>query len=438
MLGSFCLAYARTQVTELALNPELNRQLEAKKRHGHHNRNYMARNKGKTRVQSRAVRRERQEEETMAGDVPYVIAEGTIKQYGHVESKFMKDAAIKGAPPSKSRTVEVRGNAWVPNARGSVRREPFSKPRPAKRVEVEIGGGPAAQPWNVSQAEKTRLDKLRSKTYRERVKRAEEEDALVDHDQEFMRTEAYSKKTASKGRVLAMPKYLVDRKKELAAASADERQASLDIDPDPPEGYRWLAEQQRKAGLRKWTVRKRELQAELDGYSRIRDTEMPGLWKKTKQAELKMTRASDKLRLYGVGRSRAAVLTDQRLLNDPGCPLKVEESFVVGGTAAKGSIQRTRVYVVTDTAKIKVEVNLDTCTIKQLKEKVEEKAGAPPRWQKLVYRGKTLSDAKLLTHYGIVKDAAIRLEMRALADPLPPQHMRTQPPSIVKPPWALE
>lgn len=434
------LRLAWDQVAELALNPELNRKMEAKKRNLK-DKNFLAKNKQKTGAISRAVRRDREREQDDSGSSkPLVVAEGTRKHYNHVQSKFMKDAAVKGAPPpQKSQDhVEVRGNAWVPAAKGSVRRESTNKPRAPKRVPVQVEGGTATQPWNISAEERVRLEKLRSREYRERVKRAEEEDALVDHDPAWVRTQAeFGSKKKAGGRVLEIPQYIVDRKKELAAAREDQRKAAVDIDPDPPEGFRWMQEQKRKAEIRKWTVRKRDLQAELDSYARMKPG-VPGLFKKQKEAELKMARTSEKLRLLGTGRPRLQVLTDWGLLNDPGCPLKIECSFVTGGKAVAGSIQRSRLYITTDTAKIKVEVNLTVCTVKQLKEKIEEKTGAPPRWQKLVYHGKTLADAKLLSHYGILKDAAIKLEMRAMADPIPPEHLRTQPPSVVKPPWALD
>jgi len=430
--------------TELALNPELNKKVYGKKQN-YRDRNFMAKNKSIVAAQSRTVKRERRAEgKSGAGDNdPYLVAEGTRKFYGHVESKFMKDRAEKAVASNSTRARRERiqaksgDTAWLPNqTKGRIKRDGTAKPKAPKRVEVEVSRLAETQPWTVTKDDNIRLDNMQSATYRERVKRQQELDALVDHDPEDVRTEGLLD-SGAKGRKLALPRYIVNRKTELEATRADQQKVAVSVDPDPPEGFRWLTEGNRKAQIRKWTLRKRELQVELNRYARVRD-DKSALWKRTKEAELKMARAKERLRLLGAGRSRADVLTDTKLLADPNCLVKVESAFVTGGKVAPGAVQRSRVYVLSEAAKIKVEVNLKTCTVKQLKEKIEEKTGAPPRWQRLGVRGITMADAKLLTHYGVMKDGVIKLHMRALADPLPPQHQRTQPPSIVKPPWALD
>lgn len=207
-------------VAERALNPELDKQLEAKRKHMRQV-NHLAMNKGKVHAQSRANQGARRESQYAEAAGPVRVAEGTRTKYAHVHSVFLADAEVKGKPPP-SRVLhkghDQARKAWMPNARKSDVRPTTAASTTAPRLSQTV-----------------------------EVPRRDSEPA-------------WATTSGKQSRTLALPKYLVDRKQALQATHPDEHLAALAVDPEPPDGYRWVSEQTRKAEIRKWKVKTNALQ----------------------------------------------------------------------------------------------------------------------------------------------------------------------------------
>jgi hypothetical protein len=262
------------QTAERAMNPALDKQLEAERRHIRQT-NFLSKNKGKVHTQSRTNHSDRRRENNTEAAGPTRVAEGTRTKYAHVHSVFFDDALVKGKPPpSKVRAREEQRqprNSWIPNALGADVRPATAGPRLSQTV------------------------------------------AVPHRDSE----PAWGSPADKQGRTMALPKYLVDRKVELQAKRPDDQQhTTVAVDPQPPEGFRWISEQTRKAEIRRWKVKASTLQAESDAVDKLNGNGAE-MWKRRKEIELKLQRANTILRLLGVGRTRSAVLADKTITHDP-------------------------------------------------------------------------------------------------------------------------